>query len=399
MRRAAVVVVIAVAGCFSPDLQPGQACAPGPVRCPPGLECVNEICVRPGDIDGAVGTQDAGVDQDSPTLDAMPGSLVLDDPGDYSFDTDTDTLLDPAGASVAHTGLLLDINGTDLRVILVSAQFVLGASSALVTDGDLALAIYAIGDLDVFGSIEAGHGGAGARDACPNGAGAGQARTTGGAGGGGGGLAGPGGDGGDGDSNTPPASIGGTPGAAHTARPPEPLGGCPGGAGGAGEDAGGIGGAGGGAIVLQSDSRIRVPGAVDAGGGGGDGGRSNGSGLGDAGGGGGGSGGMIVLSAPVVEIAGSLTANGGGGGGGSAFGIAGGDGDDGARNMTPAAGGIAPSGASAGASGGANTVPGGGSVITVPIGGAGGGGGGVGYIWIDSAMLTVTGVVSPPYAP
>ncbi|MBX3154382.1 MAG: hypothetical protein KF773_00150 [Deltaproteobacteria bacterium] len=141
-------------------------------------------------------------------------------------------------------------------------------------------------------------------------------------------------------------------------------------------------GGGGGAMTLVAcQGSVRVPGLIDAGGGGGLGGFPSPLSGNPIPGGGGGAGGYVVLQGLSVDVTGEVYANGGGGGGGripnSTFGAAG---KDGQRSEAAAAGGNANMAEGAGGSGGCiTTQPGGGKHPSAAGTTPGGGGGSMGF--------------------
>lgn len=236
------------------------------------------------------------------------------------------------------------------------------------------------------------------RDAMTRGAGAnplglcdgGTAPTTGtSAGGAGGSLAGRGGNGGTG-------TLAGTGGVPNPEGIPTTLrGGCQGALGG-NPAAALAGGNGGGAVLLIATMTIRVDGAINASGEGGDGGLTDLSV--NRGGAGGGSGGMIVFDALQLAITGRVMAQGGAGAEGntpgpSGSGLTGGRGEDPMTTGTAAVGGRGGGGQNGGDGATDNTGENGdnGSVTS-----GGGGGGGAGMIKNVSAQTTNTGTVTPP---
>lgn len=141
-------------------------------------------------------------------------------------------------------------------------------------------------------------------------------------------------------------------------------------------------GAGGGALFLYAKHKMRISGAIRAGGGGGGGGTTTcptGSGAGA----GGGSGGLIWLQTPDLDGTGVLAANGGGGGGGSYVGVSnGGDGEDGRASATVAAAGGTKANSAEASAGGNGAVQGmpAPAIPSLTAGNGGGGGGGLGRV-------------------
>ncbi len=326
---------------------------------------------------------------------ADSGDLALTEPGTYVFNTDSGVLVNPDGEAIPHESIVVAGAEEEVRVLLAES-FTLGTASALRGVGALPLGIASHQTLSIEGVIDVGRGGAGARNECGDSSGSDGENQIGGAGGGGGGgFQGSGGSGGEGnaDGTTGVAGAGGD----ALGQPLSPRGGCPGGEGGRGEDPEGAPGVAGGAVYLTSGVQIVISGGVQAGGGGGQGGRETGLGPADSGGGGGGSGGYIMLEAPTVTISGAVAANGGGGGEGSGDGDQGNDGGAGTLNAIPAAGGGggSPTGAQ-GAAGSAGADLVGPSVTESENGGGGGGGGGAGFIIVDTANASLSGIISPP---
>lgn len=330
-------------------------------------------------------------------------------PSNINFDgIDLDALVD---IDIIERGTLMSTEGKELSYHLRNAQFKLIEQSdgsqigvyyarniridpkaSLELAGVNAGALVALGEMRIFGSI----------DAAPSGSGKSPGGYTHdgsddpGAGGPGGGAPG-------GDSN---ASAGGsyggrggrgaaTPGYA-SAEPGEPYGTLEltplvgGSAGGRGYMNGG--GSGGGALQLVAGKRLLVgPNArINCGGGAG----LTGGAAGNQQGHGGGSGGGLLLEAPIVEIAGVLAANGGSAGAGS-FGSL--RGQDGLASDQPAVGSAPGGGWPPGARGSAGTQIDGEDGITLPNGKVGGGGGGAGRIRINtlSGSAKITGTISP----
>jgi hypothetical protein len=319
------------------------------------------------------------------------GDLFLMAAGTYTYDSETDELLDPNGDAVEHVGLTLDVAGEGVRAISGSEIFV-AADARLQVRGSEPVLLVAWQDLSVQGEIDASSAGGPGPGANPTVCeGAGQTGGDGlpsfaGGGGGGGGFVGLGGDGGTGAGSSN-QGFGGS-----SVPPPETLrGGCAGGRGGVGDAPSTPGGAGGGALALSARSIIIVTGTVHAGGAGGTGGLESG------GGGGGGSGGMLWLDAPQVGLADPavLAANGGGGAAGAAGTAAGGDGEAGRADGGQASGGLAP-GATAGGGGAGSADELAGSPGQSNTDGGGGGGGGAGVIRIDGALRTGAGTLIVP---
>lgn len=154
------------------------------------------------------------------------------------------------------------------------------------------------------------------------------------------------------------------------------------------------GGAGGGALQITSLTLIEIVagGAINVGGGGGEGSTDCGD-VDVNSGAGGGSGGAVVLQAPTIRSAGIVAANGGGGGGSSQTSMGNAqNGEDATASLTPADGGTGPraTGGAGGAGALAPTLGG-----NAPCGGnSAGGGGAVGRIAVSSTWDT-TGSFSP----
>jgi hypothetical protein len=167
----------------------------------------------------------------------------------------------------------------------------------------------------------------------------------------------------------------------------------------------GGGGGGGAATLISCKGKVAITGAVDAGGGGGQGGK----GIlgGDTPGWGGGAGGHVVLQATRIEVTGGIYANGGGGGTGMVTGFGPGlDGLDGLRSTTVGAPGhTSPNGGGPGGFGGANdfATPTVGGKPTVADASPGGGGGSVGFLQTYTPdgrePLLSEAKASPPFRP
>ncbi len=344
------------------------------------------------------------------------GPLVLDDDGNWSFDTDTGELTDGsqtvqvASAVVAQTS-----GGPMVRVVSVSSLTVGATSLATYTlfafRGSRPVVIVSFGDITVDGALFAGATGArpgpggGSGPICGGSTGTdGDERTmtdgTGGSGGGGGGFGTKGGKG----SNVEGASGGGNPisgGSTGGNTTNVPLrGGCSGGAGGL---LGSAGGGGGGGMQVFANGTLAISGLVTARGGGGQPPADQGGGGSDqaasSGGSGGGSGGALLLEAATITVTstGVIAANGGGGGQGTRTGgdlYHGDPGQDGhSVDANPALGGDSQvSSGGIGGSGGAGSTNAGdallGSSLGFPAGG-GGGGGGVGRIRLNAATRSI----------
>jgi len=319
-------------------------------------------------------------------------SSVVD--ADLASDCDLDTGTAPGGSCLDNPveTILTQSDGSKVHVLIVKSLAIEPAAHLSVNRpaGGLPLAIIALGDIRILGTIDvhalgdkAYGGGFESTQNSQNGAGPGGgpaasdgATTTSGAGAGGGSYCGKGGQGALEANATTPA---GTATAPYGTPEIIPLvGGSSGGSGSFGA------GAGGGAVQLVAFGRFSMGASsyINVGGGGGQ--PAVSSNAGDNSGGGG-SGGSILIEATSVQIAGVLAANGGGGGGVSA------SGRDGTPDVTGAAGG-AKTGVGAGGTGGAGANIDGTTPASVDPGPVGGGGGGTGRIRINtmsgSAVLT-----------
>jgi hypothetical protein len=335
---------------------------------------------------------------DTCAVDEPGPALTLADTGDYTFNTDTAQLQDPAGELIPVTTLRRQ-DVTPNVLVLSVLDFEVGSGANLEVSGSLPFAVASWTSILVDGTITVA---AGANTGTCNGAltppEPGSVDTDGGGGGAGAALDGNGGNGGGGDGGANGAIDGG-----GVAVPTTLRGGCDGGDGGdANKNAGGVGGIGGGALLLAARQDVTVNGNVTAPGQGGRGG-IGGGGDGGGGGGGGGSGGMVVVDASSTTVVGGLTANGGGGGeGGDNFYLGGETGEAGRTDATAARGGdIGLVGGGAGGSGGIGSgasrhgknglnFQGG-----AADGGGGGGGGSVGYIFVEGTLVN-NGIISPP---
>ncbi len=352
------------------------------------------------DSDGALGPLD--VAHVGPTDEAMLAStadIVIG--ANTTFDTTTG-LATPA---IAGGVVLADQEGGGRALAIIHARRIeIAAGVTLRAQGDRALVLVASEEIVITGVIDvsatglaAGAGGYPSR----SGPGAGVNATgingfdTGASG------AGHGAPGGSGGNESSMPITGPAPGAAvNTAELPLLDGGSGGGR--STPIPCGDGGAGGGAIQLTAP-RIAIEGVVDAGGGGGQGGNECViNGVSDASGGsGGGAGGAIYVQSRDVSGTGWLVANGGGGGGGgcrTCTDRSGDDGADGARDDTPAPGGVSPlDGGTGQCHGGAGA-----STATAVAGNAGtnagGGGGGPGRIFVTTTTLAPSVRSSPTLA-
>jgi hypothetical protein len=311
----------------------------------------------------------------------VPGTATS--PCELNTDMGTLTCANQAAPfPIVVTPITLPSNGGNATLFAMTS-FMLDKDNTLTVVGTKPAIIYAIGTVDIEGTIDvAAHGSTegpgGYHDAGPGQGAPGASVVTDAGdtvetqGAGGGSYCGAGGGG-------APALADGGPGAAPgatygTASLVPILGGSSGGS----HSSTGYGG---GAIQITSNVAITVgaTGGINADGDGGD--------DHDSVGGGGGSGGAILLEAPLVTVAGTLTANGGGGGDAMDPGA------DGNFSITPAPGG----GLAGGAGSGGGVVHGlDGTTSTTHV--FGGGGGGAGRIRInngDGSTTLLTGVFSP----
>lgn len=342
-------------------------------------------------------------------LAAPTGTLSLDQPGTWIYDTTNGVLIDPAGeTSSPANGTSAQPAGPAFRYLSI-VRLVVPVGAELRVTGTSPLIVAAWEAIQIDGTIAAGtdtalgiEGPGASNFTCSGAAGAGQTHPgndpdDGGAGGGGGGFQTVGAAGGDGGGSLP---NGGRGGAALIAPPSVIRAGCRGGRGGFGENnvgsPGGVGGFGGGAIQLTALVGIEISGRVDAGGGGGAGGRGNPT-VAGGGGGGGGSGGLIGLAAPAIQLAASaaITANGGGGGEGGQPGQVGTVGSAGQPTTGQAPGGSGHTEGGDGGDGGADSGP---ALIGDIDDSGGGGGGGTGFILIDAEELADDGATLSPAA-
>ena len=382
----APLLTLALAGCSFSVIAPGTGADGGPdtplaIDAPPGVDACVSFAAQ---LDSC----------------ALPASSDLTLSGTVVLDTDAGTLVDGTGAAIPATLVAVATSPGGVSVmVLVADDLTLGATTWLRATGSRPLALVARGTLRFDGNafLDVGDGGAGARTSCAPGAGAGADDSGGAAGGGGGGFGAAGGKGGNGDADNG-QSTGGAGGGFATAAPLDLLGGCPGATGGRGQDPGGAGAAGGGAIYVVAGGQLELQtgSGISAGGGGGGGGQRTNGNFGDAGGGGGGAGGMIVVEAPRIRSAGALIANGGGGGEGSGNSAAGTHGIRAQYDVPQALGGAgnSPTGTDGG-NGGNSQTPTGASVSGVQNGGGGGGGGGVGFVRVVSPDAELGTLVSP----
>jgi len=263
-----------------------------------------------------------------------------------TIDTTTGIVKDGSGAAVPFDSIVITQTGApDIRAYIAQSVDM----SGVVVTGSKAVAFVATGDITLHGlvDISANSSAAGA-GAMETGSCTGSVATT----GGGGGNATDGGNGAVSKdiSGVIPGGAGG-----KAVMNYEPLfGGCRGGSSSA------IGGAGGGALQMDSGTRITLDASamVDAGGGG-----AGGDAMG------GGAGGTIIVESPVVAINGAVVANGGAGG------ACGTTAPDGTRTTSPAFGSsCGTNGATHAGSGGTRTTPPTTGLTLTPVGDAGGGG-------------------------
>jgi hypothetical protein len=337
--------------------------------------------------------------------------------------------------SVPEDGtLMINTDGTCTRVktqtgslpaicVMVRRNITFDAGSIVTVRGSRALALVATGTMSLKGAIDASAvgqiGGPGAASIGISVGGTAKAlpdmaeETPGNAGGGGGGYGMGGGSGGEGPGtcNTAPCADAVTGGYVQGLTSISPLrSGARGGLNSAkpGTIRQGLPGGGGGALqfVGCTSMSIESTALIHVNGGGGQGGRSGTTATPGAGAGGG-SGGAILIEAQSMTLASGiqLFANGGGGGGGATLSMPGGDGDDGPRQRTTAAGGLAATGGSGsgisgpGGTGGAvntggNPLPAGaGGAVTDAANAAGGGGGGVGRIRLNNTSSSINGAI------
>lgn len=343
-----------------------------------------------GAVTGPLGFTPSNVDLGGIDLTKV-GDFVVD--GDCSIDTDSNLASCGDGASVLGFKLATQKDGS-IVAVYVARSLTIGAGKSLAVVGSHPLVFIALDTISIAGRLSGSSredvgvaGGQAQKKERTKGAGlGGGAASTDGSASGGGSYCGVGGAGGA-ENGAPSAG-----GAAYGAAEITPLV--------AGSQGGDIGGAGGGAIQLVAGTAITIAasGVVDVGaGGGGFGGISTQNAAG------GGSGGSVLLESLAVTLAGTLAANGGGGGAGTSNGAgtdppAGPGGANATPNATPALGGKAGIGPSAGGNGSAAATINGaaGSFTAGNNNAAGGGGGGAGRIRINSKTpATITGTLSP----
>lgn len=331
-------------------------------------------------------------------VDPLPPSKFPFAPSNIDFEgVDLDKLVDidigELATSMSTETISFGLRGAQFRLVehldsgtrigvYYARNIRIDPKASLVLAGINAGALVALGELRVFGSI----------DAAPDN----NTESPGGSKNDGSNDPGAGGPGGGAQATNSNATAGGSyggrggRGAARpeysSAEPGEPygtlelvplLGGSAGG--------GSQGGSGGGALQLVAGTRLLIgPHArINCGGG---------AGRGD--GYGGGSGGGLLLEAPTVEIVGVIAANGGGGGVGSLGSLWG---QGGLASDQPAVGSDPGGGWPTGARGSAGAQIDGEDGITLPNGKVGGGGGGAGRIRINtlSGSAKITGKISP----
>ena len=416
MVRNGALACLALAACQFDTSTPGGALNGDDSGSPPLIDAAPAI------LDANQGRSDAElninctdwamqpmiVDPCATGIDGITDPLLLDEAGQYLYDTDTGILLDPNMAVVPHNSVTLDDNDSDPRII-VAGSISIAAVAELRATGDRPLILFSWTNINVAGSIDVGSGidaviGAGANsDDCDE-AEAGEQDDDGGGGGGGGGFGGSGGDGADGRRGENTGGSGGDGGAA--VKDPGFRGGCAGADGGDGAmPLGGAGGSSGGAVYLLARKKLQISGAVLSGGQGGGGAQGQRSA-----GAGGGSGGMIGLEAEQIGLLAStvIAANGGGGGGG-------GNNNNPVGSILPGQSGQASGDAALGGDG-EESGPGedesgdggDGGALAEPNGqdgfmcdrGGGGGGGGAGFITVRTLTFSPNGaIVSPAVTP
>ena len=321
-------------------------------------------------------------------------STVVDE--DLATDCDLETGTGPTAGGTCLKNpvetIVTQSDGSKIHLLIVKSLKIEPTAHLSVNRpaGGLPLAIVALGDMTVLGTIDVralgdkSYGGGfqstqnSQKGAGPGGgpAATGAAGTTMGAGAGGGSYCGKGGQGAL-EANATAAAGAATP-PYGTAEIIPLVGGSSGGSGSFGA------GAGGGAVQLVAFGQFSLGanGYVNVGGGGGQ--PAVSSNAGDNSGGGG-SGGSILIEATTMQIAGILAANGGGGGGVSA------NGHDATPDATAAAGGAMPS-VGAGGMGAAAANIDGSTPASVNPGPVGGGGGAAGRIRLNTmtgaAVLT-----------
>jgi hypothetical protein len=363
------LVLLALAGCFDPQIGDRPFACGQAGECPPGYGCAASVCVRAGAPDARPIATDAGLCAAGTTAcdgddlvscaGGRPGARVTCASGcDAAVTPAACWIMTPSniksdacdtpGVGTLHisatqalstddcTGgtVLKQLRGPDLCVIK-RAQIIVDAGAYVTFPGLRAPVLVATDSLQIAGTLDVS-----ARTRVAQGgstfdqlAGRGADVTT--VGGGGGGHALRGGNSGQADGGDPIDDVAGVP-----------L--IPGGwGGGAGCtdvlcSTGVLGGAGGGAIQLVACGELVLGDtvAIRAGGGGGWGGLSDL--LSGTGGGGGGAGGTILVEANTIALGAHavLSANGGGGGGGGGDVSAGEDGHDSTNDASAAPGGM-----------------------------------------------------------
>jgi hypothetical protein len=286
--------------------------------------------------------------------------------GSLDSDADSASVTLPHSMDTVAYVKMRQSNGTIIGIYIANS-WTIEAGATLKITGSSPIALVALTDIVVYGSVDVECGGAATGSSGQGqGPGGGAASSNSGTniGAGGGSFCGTGGAGGGSTANA----------SAYGTGPLVPL--LGGSAGGSGID----GGAGGGAAQFVAGTTITVSGSISAPGG-----------PGSIGGAGGGSGGALLLEAPAVTVSGVLATNGGGGGSNYDNGGMGGQ-----AGATPAQGGGGGSGASGGNGSAAATIAG--SPGAVNAGDVGGGGGGAGHIRINtmSGVATLTGGTLSP---
>lgn len=340
MRRAplvALVALVAVAGCYSPQINDGDfQCVAPQNLCPSGFACVAGHCYRSStQLDLSAGTF-AGT--------GLGGALTLDDTatGSLTFNPDTGEVRFTPSGGTAMVMVMAGQPGFD-RLTQPSGGPTIGLWSfttvsipagVTVTPAGTGNALFGLAATDtmtVRGTIDwRGFGGVGGLPRM-----AGGSRSSGVSSGGGGASDDPSGSGGGGAGYASDGMAGGgtspgSGGAHYGSADLTPVHAGSGGGGGAGPSGAlpGGGGLGGGGVVLVGHT-ITIGGTIDISGNPGK--SADASSTAAAGGGGGGSGGSLLISADTLtlEASHSLRARGGTHGNGAAGGGRGGDGADG----------------------------------------------------------------------
>jgi hypothetical protein len=434
-----MVLVMCLAGCYSPAPQAGAPCGTNG-ECPDGLACGPlNTCEKPGTFadappgecvasctddmlfdctqmiacaNGCSTTGEAHCMQLKPSngltammLDGASADVLLDK---LNFEADTgrirmmNTDYRPAGTGIKN-GIGWEI--VDGVGVFSATSWTLPPASSWTFAGSMPVALFAAKTITIGATIDVGATGVGGVLGGTNGtpsitvtchgrAGRNIDATHGeGGGGGGGGSAAKGGNGGISNQGGTATGIGGACASSPTTIP---LRGGNGGGHGA-ANAANFGGGGGGAIALVAMESVTIPatGVVASPGAGG------GVAAAGNGGGGGGGGGAIFIEAPVVTIQGKLTANGGGGAAPSG-------GSNGARGATttanPATGGMFMGGNGGAGAAGITAATNGTSynfddaVNMTNTNRGGGGGGAKGAIEVKRRIGGVAGLASPAAA-